>query len=98
MLSVLSVPTQPTYTCVDQHLADFIRQTALSPGETLGQDEPLLTNGILDSLGILHLVAFIEEEYAITVPEACWQQEHFQTVSRLARLVAYLQVEQGVPL
>jgi acyl carrier protein len=92
---MITMPTQPTHTCVEQHLADFIRQTALPPGAVLEQNEPLLANGILDSLGILHLVAFIENEYAIIVPDACWGPEHFHSVSHLAKLVARLQAEQG---
>jgi acyl carrier protein len=76
---------------VQQHLAAFIETTCLPAGERLRADEPLLTRGILDSLGILHLVAFIEEEYGLVVPEESWTPSHFGTVRHLAALVSQLQ-------
>jgi len=80
-----------------QQLADFITRTALAPGEVLQRDEPLLADGILDSPSILHLVAFIEDEHAITEPDASRTPEHLQDVSHLARLVAQLKAASGVP-
>jgi acyl carrier protein len=55
--------------------------------ETLGHEEALLGSGILDSLGILRLVVFLEEEFGIVVSEAALVPEHFQTVNALVALV-----------
>ncbi len=57
----------------------------------LGLDEPLLGSGIVDSLGIMRLVSFIEERFGVTVPEEDLIPEHFQTVQHLAALVQRLQ-------
>jgi hypothetical protein len=85
---------RPANAHIEQQLTDFITANALSPGDALGRREPLLAEGmaegILDSLGILHLVAFIEDEYAISVPDASWIPEHFQDVQHLAALVVHL--------
>ena len=59
--------------------------------ETLGHEEALLGSGILDSLGILRLVVFLEEEFGIVVSEAALVPEHFQTVNSL---VAFVEREQ----
>ena len=37
--------------------------------DDLGNDTPLLERGILDSLGILNLVSFIEDEWGVTVED-----------------------------
>jgi acyl carrier protein len=73
-------------------LRAFIVATCLGPGETtLRDDEPLLANGILDSLGIVHLAAFIEETFGVAVPDEALLPEHFGTVRRVAALVDHLE-------
>jgi acyl carrier protein len=49
--------------------------------------ERLLENGILDSLGILDLVAYLEGEFAITVSDEELLPEHFETLERLTAFV-----------
>lgn len=49
--------------------------------------ERLLENGILDSLGILDLVAYLEGEFAITVNDEELLPEHFETLERLTAFV-----------
>ena len=53
----------------------------------LGDDDHLLTNGILDSLGVLEVVGYLESEFGITVSDEDLLPEHFETVRRLARFV-----------
>ena len=48
------------------------------------------SSGIVDSLGIMRLVSFIEEEFDVEVPEEDLVPEHFQNVSRLAAFVDQL--------
>ena len=57
-----------------------------SPDE-LGNDTPLLERGILDSLGILNLVSFIEDEWGVTVEDEELIPEHFGTISRISQLI-----------
>jgi acyl carrier protein len=47
----------------------------------------LLENGILDSLGILDLVAYLEGEFAITVSDEELLPEHFETLACLSAFV-----------
>jgi acyl carrier protein len=81
---------RPDLVHIEQQLTDFITETSLPPGAPLGREEPLLAEGILDSLGVLYVVAFIEDEFAILVPEASWTPEHFQDVRHLAALIVHL--------
>lgn len=53
----------------------------------LGDDDHLLTNGILDSLGVLEVVGYLESEFGITVSDDDLLPEHFETLRRLARFV-----------
>ncbi len=56
--------------------------------KALTADERLLENGILDSLGILDLVAYLEAEFQITVTDDDLIPEHFETLERLGEFVA----------
>ncbi|HLI26160.1 MAG TPA: acyl carrier protein [Chloroflexota bacterium] len=59
--------------------------------DALSEDEPLLGSGIIDSLGIMRLVSYIEEEFGVEVPEDQLVPEHFRTVTALAQFVERLQ-------
>ena len=47
----------------------------------------LLESGILDSLGILDLVAFVEQNFAIVLTDEELVPEHFQSIERLTVFV-----------
>lgn len=54
----------------------------------LGDHDHLLEQGILDSLGVLDVVAFLEEEFGVVLADEELTPEHFQSVVSLAALVA----------
>jgi acyl carrier protein len=77
---------------VEQKLKHFIATELMyADPEELDSEEPLLGSGIVDSLGIMRLVSYIEEEFGVVVPEEDLIPEHFQTVTRLASFVQRLQ-------
>ena len=53
-------------------------------------DSPLLDSGIIDSMGILELLMFIEEEFGIAVSDEDLLPENFETI---AHLVAFIQTK-----
>ena len=81
-----------TQTTAANHLNDRIRNFLLEKfplarkrGVTL-QDN-LLESGILDSLGILDLVAFVEQNFGIVLSDDELVPENFQTIERLTAFV-----------
>ena len=65
----------------------FIREEILlDEQQALDENSPLLA-GILDSLGILHLVAFLEDEYSIVLDENDLVAGHFRTPADIAQFV-----------
>lgn len=77
---------------LQETLLAFIREELLDTDEALDADENLLADGMIDSLGMMRLVAYIEAEHAIKVPPQDFTIENFRTV---ALIVRYLQ-GQGV--
>jgi acyl carrier protein len=50
-------------------------------------DEPLLKNGLIDSLGILEVVTFIEKEFGVSVSDEELLPENFESVRSLSSFV-----------
>lgn len=55
--------------------------------EKAGVEDPLLKNGIIDSLGILEVVAFLEKEFAITISDEELLPKNFESISSLCAFV-----------
>jgi acyl carrier protein len=53
----------------------------------IADNDSLFSTGIVDSLGVLELVRFIEEEFVIDVAEEDLSPEHFGTIAGLAKFV-----------
>jgi acyl carrier protein len=53
-------------------------------------DTELIENGMLDSVGILNLVSFLEEQFGFTVPFEEFVPENFKTPGTIAAMVARL--------
>lgn len=51
-------------------------------------DDELLDGGVVDSMGILRLVVFLEKEYHISIPNEELVPETFQDIHSIARLVS----------
>ena len=68
---------------------DFIIREFL-PGEspeTLAASTPLITSGILDSIGTVRLVSFLEEEYGVQLEAHEMGIDHLNTLADIARLI-----------
>ena len=64
-------------------LIGFISEELLELDESIDADENLLVDGMVDSLGMLRLIAFIEATYSVKVPPQDFTIENFRTASVL---------------
>ena len=53
----------------------------------VSNDEPLLTNGLIDSLGILEVVSFVENEFGVVVSDEELLPENFGSIHSLTNFV-----------
>lgn len=67
-------------------LQDFVRDNLLN-GRAVAEDEDLLLSGLLDSLGVMALVTFIEEQRGAVIPPEDVTLENFTSI---ATIVSYL--------
>jgi acyl carrier protein len=69
-------------------IRDFVRTRLLRPGSTEpGDEEPLFSNGRIDSFGVLELIAFLEERYGIVIDTAKHHIMDFDTLRRVEEIV-----------
>jgi len=74
---------------IEREVRQFVIDNILfGEGETqFSNDDSFLAKGLVDSMGILTLVAFVQEKYAITVADEDLVPENWDSVKRIAGFV-----------
>lgn len=76
-------------------LREFVKENFLFGQEpTFCDDDSFLEQGIIDSTGVLELVAFLEEQYQITIADEELVPENLDSISRL---VGFIQLKRQAP-
>jgi acyl carrier protein len=60
------------------------------PERIIGEDEDLLTGGLVDSMGIMTLVFFIEQRFDVHIPPGDVTIDNFGTLRAIERYLASL--------
>jgi len=68
-------------TFLGELLADY------GEGPDFGDDDLLVTSGILDSQAILRMVVFLEDEFGLDLAEQGFDQNDFDSLTNMMRLV-----------
>jgi acyl carrier protein len=69
-------------------LLEFVRrQFPVARQRRTSDSDSLLEEGIIDSMGVLDLVAFIESDFQVTLLEDELVSAHFESVAAIAELV-----------
>ena len=71
----------------DQIKHFIVQQFPLARQRDLGNDDSLLESGILDSLGVLEVVTFLEDELGITITDDELLPENFRSIACVAAFV-----------
>jgi acyl carrier protein len=76
-------------TPINEEIRSYILKTFL-PGESpneLKDDTPLITGGILDSIGTLKLVVFLESHFGVTIEAHEAGVENLDSVAQISSLI-----------
>jgi acyl carrier protein len=73
---------------ISDRIRDFIATELLfeDSSASLSDDTPLLA-GVIDSLGLMQLISFIEEEFDVAIDDSEVTASNFRTVADIERLV-----------
>jgi acyl carrier protein len=82
---------------IAQDIKEFVVSNFLygQDGQSLPSDQSFLDNGIVDSTGILELVAFLEQRFGIAVADRELLPENLDSVQNAAAFVSRKLAEQG---
>lgn len=75
---------------VKEQIRNYIAENFLfsSNGFTLDDEESFLEAGVVDSLGVVELVSFVEENFNVQVPDDDIVPDNFDSVDNLAAYIA----------
>jgi acyl carrier protein len=65
----------------------ILKQFPLARKHRIKNSDHLLENGVLDSVGVLEIVAFVEQEYGFGVSDEDLVPENFQTIDHIAAFI-----------
>lgn len=68
---------------------EYIRSNFLytRPQYALGDDVRLLDEGVMDSMAAVELVAFLQSEFGIAIPDDDLTEDNFGSIAAIARFV-----------
>ncbi len=74
---------------IKETLHQYIHETYLKgeQSRSLKYDTPLLTSGIIDSIGVLGLISFIESKFAIEFMPRELDRDRLETIDRIYEAV-----------
>ncbi len=74
---------------IESAIRDFIATQLMysNDGFHYADDTPLLREGIIDSLGVVELVEFVQTRFGVKIEQQDIRPENFDSVARLAEFV-----------
>lgn len=74
---------------VKEHIRNYIIENFLfgDAGPLTGDDISLLDNGIIDSVGVMELVAYLEQDHGLSIEDHELVPENLDSVDNLVRFV-----------
>jgi acyl carrier protein len=72
---------------IQRDVREFIQKGLVRDVRAIKDDESLLEAGVVDSLGVLALIEYIERRYGLQVTENEMMPENFETIGAIAAFV-----------
>ena len=65
----------------------ILKKFPLARKQQIRDSDALLESGMLDSMGVLDIVTFIQQEYGVDVADEDLVPENFRTIDRIAAFI-----------
>ena len=74
---------------IEQKIKTYIAQNLIFSGDEFKypEDASFLEEGIVDSLGVMELVSFVEDQFGVGVDDQDITPENFDSVTKLAEYI-----------
>jgi acyl carrier protein len=80
---------------LEESLKAYIEENLVRDKKPITLDEPLLERGVLDSMGMLNLISFLEEKAGVRVPDDDVLLENFASVNAIVETVDRLRANRA---
>jgi acyl carrier protein len=71
-----------------EEIKTFIAETSFTDPKEIKDDTMLFEEGIFDSMGLLNLISFLEENYGVQTDDTDLVEENFQNLNAIEDYVA----------
>ena len=79
---------------IDEIRQYLLKNSAVEGVASIGDEQSLLEAGVIDSVAMVDLIAFLETNYKITINEDDMMPENFDTLESIAQFVGRMQQSQ----
>lgn len=82
---------------VREKMRTFIQENFLymRPDFVLGDDDPLLERGVVDSMGVAEMIAFVEDEFDVKTADDEITEANLGCINAIARFVSAKRLTQA---
>ncbi|MDA8019280.1 MAG: phosphopantetheine-binding protein [Thermoanaerobaculia bacterium] len=71
---------------IEDRILAYVRAELLASGETVGREDDLLSE-LLDSVAVLRLAGFVDQEFGLTTRPQDFVVENFESAASIARYI-----------
>lgn len=71
-----------------EELIEYImKEFVEDPDEEIEENTPLISSGLIDSLSVVSLVAFIDKKFGVKIPDEKGTVDNFETVNKIIEII-----------
>lgn len=77
----------PTAVSIATALADYLANEILGDGSIIDPDQNLLVDEVVDSLGLLRMVGYLERSYGVKIPPEEYVIDNFRSLNTIGHYI-----------
>jgi 2-hydroxymuconate-semialdehyde hydrolase len=71
----------------EELIAYIMKEFVEDPDQKIDETTPLISSGLIDSLSIISLVAFIDKKFGVKIPDEKGTVENFETITKIIQTI-----------
>jgi 2-hydroxymuconate-semialdehyde hydrolase len=71
----------------EELIAYIMKEFVEDPDQEIDETTPLISSGLIDSLSIISLVAFIDKKFGVKIPDEKGTVENFETITKIIQTI-----------
>ncbi len=72
---------------IQEKIRDFIIKTSYVSGDEISNDTLIFAEGMMDSMGFISIIGYIEEEFSVTANDNELLEENFESIKAISDFV-----------